>query len=355
MLRHFISTTFLLLMPLSAFASAPSLEQIRSEIAAKRGTPSEEKTLEILNVSYDPTREFYEEYNKLFTSWWKERTGQELTVVQSHGGSAKQARSVISGLEADVVSLALAFDIDAIESMTGLVGKNWQERLPHDSSPYYSTIVFLVRKGNPKGIKDWADLVKPDISVVMPNPKTSGGARWTYMAAWAYALNKTSGNRDEALLYMKNLFKNAPVLDTGARGSTTTFIQRKMGDVLLTWENEAYLTIEKDSKEEFEIIYPSLSIQADPPVAWLNKIVQEKKTEDAAEFYLKYLYSEKAQELIAKNHFRPIDKTVMNRFSERYPSIKMVNIKDFGGWEEVQKKFFKDGGQFDEVHLSMSE
>ncbi|CRX38718.1 sulfate ABC transporter substrate-binding protein [Estrella lausannensis] len=355
MLIRFVPTLFLLFLPLAASAAPPTLEQIRSEIASKKGTSSTKKSLEILNVSYDPTREFYEEYNKLFAAWWKERTAQELKVVQSHGGSAKQARSVISGLEADVVSLALAFDIDAIENMTGLVGKNWQTRLPHESSPYYSTIVFLVRKGNPQGIKDWGDLIKPGIAVVMPNPKTSGGARWTYMAAWAYAVKSNSGNTIRALDYMKDLFKNAPVLDTGARGATTTFIQRRMGDVLLTWENEAYLTMEKDGKQEFEIVYPSISIQADPPVAWLEKIVQEKKTEDAAEFYLKYLYSEKAQELIAKNHFRPIDKTVMDRFQERYPAIEMISIKDFGGWEKVQQMFFKDGGQFDDVHLSMSE
>lgn len=355
MKRNFLLLFAILIFPLKALSLQPPLEKIREELQAKKGTSSKSASLEILNVSYDPTREFYDAYNALFTAWWKERTGQDLSVIQSHGGSAKQARSVISGLEADVVSLALAFDIDAIEKMTGLVGKDWQERLPHSSSPYYSTIVFLVRKGNPKGIKDWNDLVKPQISVIMPNPKTSGGARWTYMAAWAFALNKFSGNRVMALQYMKDLFKNAPVLDTGARGSTTTFIQRKMGDVLLTWENEAYLTLEKETKGEFEIIYPSLSIQADPPVAWLEKIIREKGTEDAAEFYLKYLYSEKAQELIARHHFRPYDKAVMNRFKDKFPSIKMVSITDFGGWEKVQQEYFKDGGQFDEVHLSMSE
>mgnify|MGYP001336768610 CR=1 FL=1 len=334
------------------FSIQDDLVLIRKELEEKNSTPSDKKSLEILNVSYDPTREFYEAYNHAFKTWWKDKTQQIVTIIQSHGGSAKQARAVISGLEADVVSLALAFDIDAIESMTHLVGsKEWENRLPHKSAPYFSTIVFLVRTGNPKGIKDWGDLIKEGINVVMPNPKTSGGARWTYMAAWGWALNQYK-SQDGAKDYLKKLFKNAPILETGARGATTTFIQRDMGDVLLTWENEAYLTIEKEGKGAFEIVYPSLSIQADPPVTWLEGILKEKGTADAAHFYLKYLYSVQAQELIAQHFFRPYDETILEKNKARFPPITMQTIKDFGGWEKVQELHFKDDALFDQVYLN---
>lgn len=334
-----------------AHSSQPELSEIRQKLEAKQGTSSKESSLEILNVSYDPTREFYEEYNPLFIKWWKERTGQDLSVVMSHAGSGKQARAVISGLEADVVSLALAFDIDSIEKMTGLVGKGWEDRLPHKSAPYYSTIVFLVRKGNPKKIKDWDDLAKEEIKVVLANPKTSGGARWAYMAAWGWALKKFNNHIPKVEDYMKKLFTNAPILDTGARGATTTFIQREMGDVLLTWENEAYLTLEKEGEGAFDIIYPTVSIQADPPVAWLDGILKEKGTEDVSRFYLSYLYSESAQKLIAKHYFRPFDEKILQQNKKLFPSIKMLKIEDLGGWEKVQEEHFKDEGLFDKAYL----
>lgn len=347
-------TLIFFISPTSKIFSKPQdLIPLRNELAAKRSTSSKESSLEILNVSYDPTNHFFEDYNHMFQKWWKERTRQELSIIQSHGGSAKQARAVISGLEADVVSLALALDIDVIESKTGLVGsKAWEERLPHKSVPYYSTIVFLVRKGNPKGIKDWNDLIREGVRIVMPNPKTSGGARWTYMAAWGWALKQFNGQKLKAEEYMRMLFKNAPVLDTGARGATTTFIQRNMGDVLLTWENEAYLTIEKEPQDAFEIVYPSLSIQADPPVTWLEGIVNEKGTKDAATFYLKYLYSRNAQKLVAKYYFRPFDEGILKQNITRFPAVKMQTIDDFGGWEKVQKEHFNDNALFDQVYLS---
>lgn len=334
------------------FLHAQTMDSIRKELEAKHKTSSDAPSLEILNVSYDPTREFYEEYNPLFIKWWKERTNQDVEVIQSHGGSGKQARSVISGLEADVVSLALAYDIDSIEKLTHTIGKNWQNRLPNNSSPYYSTIVFLVRKGNPKQIKDWDDLVKDGVSIITPNPKTSGGARWSYLAAWGWALDKYKGDAGKAKEYMKQLYGNTPVLDTGARGATTTFIQRKMGDVLITWENEAYLTIEKTGQDEYEIVYPSMSIKAEPPVTWVDKFVQEKGTGDVARFYLAYLYSVPAQELIAKHYFRPVDEQIAKKNSDKFPQVKMLSIDDFGGWEKLQNEHFKDGAIFDEIYLS---
>jgi sulfate transport system substrate-binding protein len=348
-----LSLIFLIFFtPLHLFGQQADLLNIRKELDQKKGTPSKEKKLELLNVSYDPTREFYESYNTLFSKWWKEKTNQEVFVVQSHGGSGKQARSVISGLEADVVTLALAFDIDYIQKLTKVVGDNWQERLPNHSTPYYSTIVFLVRLGNPKKIHDWNDLVKPGVAIVAPNPKTSGGARWIYMAAWAYALKAFNNDPSKAKEFLIKLYGNAPLLNTGARESTTSFIQRNMGDVLLTWENEAYLTLEKTDHGQYEIIYPSTSIQADPPVTWINTFIKEKGTEDAAKFYLKYLYSLAAQELIAKYHFRPYDADVAKKYEKKFPNINLVSIKDFGGWEEVQKKHFSDNGLFDEIFLS---
>lgn len=341
MLKVFFSLLFL---PLFLFGE--DLKQVRAELESKRSTPSKQKSIELLNVSYDATKEFYDDYNELFAQWWKERTGQDVSVVQSHGGSGKQARSIISGLEADVVSLALAYDIDEIEKATCVIGKGWQARLPNNSSPYYSTIVFLVRKGNPKKIKDWEDLTREGVGIVFPNPKTSGGARWIYLAAWGYARDKYKGDIPKTIAFMKKMYGNAPVLDTGARGSTTTFIQRHMGDVLLTWENEAYLIKEKMGMDQYEIVYPSMSIKAEPPVAWIDKFIREKGTEDAAKFYLKYLYSVPAQKLIAKHHFRP--------YGGEDKTIKMVTVADFGGWERVQEVHFKNHGIFDEIYLQKS-
>lgn len=347
-IRSFIY--LMLLLPFFIY-SDDDISLIRKELDNKKGTPSKESSLEILNVSYDPTREFYDDYNPLFADWWKKRTNQEITIIQSHGGSGKQARSIISGLEADIVSLALAFDIDSIRKVKGLIDKDWQKRLPFNSSPYYSTIVFLVRKGNPKQIKDWGDLIREGVSVVTPNPKTSGGARWTYLAAWAWALKANGGDAEKTKAFLKNLYANTAVLDTGARGSTTTFIQRDIGDVLLTWENEAYLTIEKTGNDEYEVVYPSLSIKAEPPVTWIDTYIKEKETADAAKFYLKYLYSIPAQELIAKHYFRPVDSDIAEKNRTQFPPIEMVTIDDFGGWEKVQKIHFNDKGIFDEIYL----
>ncbi|MDX1949923.1 MAG: sulfate ABC transporter substrate-binding protein [Rickettsiales bacterium] len=305
--------------------------------------------IEILNVSYDPTRELYDDYNKLFSAHWKEKTGERLKVSQSHGGSGKQARSVIDGLEADIVTLALAYDIDVIAEKANLLPKNWEEKFENHSTPYTSTIVFLVKKNNPKNIKDWGDLVKNDVKVITPNPKTSGGARWNYLAALAYA--QKANNKDEAKSeeYLKQLFKNVPVLDAGARGSTTTFAQRGIGDVLITWENEAFLAKEEFGKDRFEIVYPSISILAEPPVAVVDKIVEKRGTKAVATEYLKFLYTKEAQRIIAKHHFRPIEKEVAEEFTAKFPAIELVNIRDFGGWKEVQTKHFDDGGVFDKI------
>lgn len=348
-----VFSRFLLILILFPFLllSDDDISLIRKELEDKKGTTSKESSLEILNVSYDPTREFYDDYNPLFAKWWKERTEQDVDVIQSHGGSAKQARSVISGLEADIVSLALAFDIDTIQNTKGLIGKDWQKRLPFNSAPYYSTIVFLVRKGNPKQIKDWDDLAREGINIVTPNPKTSGGARWAYLAAWAWALKAYNGDTDKTKDFIKNLYGNAPVLDTGARGSTTTFIQRDIGDALITWENEAYLTIEKTGNGEYEIVYPSLSIKAEPPVTWVDTYIKEKGTDDVAKFYLKYLYSIPAQELITKHFFRPIDSKIAEKNRKKFPEIKMVTIDDFGGWEKAQRVHFDDKALFDQIYL----
>lgn len=348
-LKHFLLLFF---VPFALFSQEASLASVRDELKNKHETGSKKPSLEIINVSYDPTREFYTAYNELFSPWWKERTGQDISIVQSHGGSGSQARAVISGLEADVVSLALAYDIDAIQKLSGVVGDHWQQRLPNNSSPYYSTIVFLVRKGNPKNIKNWNDLIKDHISIVTPNPKTSGGARWIYMAALAFAKETYGNDTSKIHEFMVKLYANAPVLDAGARSSTTTFVQRGMGDVLLSWENEAYLTIEKLKDEQFEIIYPALSIKAEPPVTWLNTFIKEKETEDVAKYYLKYLYSIPAQELIAKFHFRPIDREVSQKYKSKFPDVKLTSIEDFGGWSRVQEEHFKDGARFDEIFQS---
>ena len=304
----------------------------------------------LLNVSYDPTRELYEQYNAAFAKYWKGKTGEDVQVKQSHGGSGKQARTVIDGLPADVVTLALAGDVDAIATNGKLLPVNWQSRLPHNSAPYTSTIVFLVRKGNPKNIKDWGDLVRPDISVITPNPKTSGGARWNYLAGWAWALQQPGGSEATAQDYVRKVFKNVPVLDTGARGSTTTFVQRGIGDVLLAWENEAFLSIKELGADKVQIVVPSLSILAEPPVAVVDKVVLRRGTREAATEYLKYLYSPEAQEIIAKNFYRPIDEKVAAKYTQQFPKIKLVTIADFGGWAKAQKQHFADGGVFDQIY-----
>jgi sulfate transport system substrate-binding protein len=305
---------------------------------------------ELLNVSYDPTREFYQEFNSAFAKQWKQQTGKTLTVKQSHGGSGKQARSVIDGLSADVVTLALSGDIDSIATQTNLLPKDWQTKLPDNSSPYTSTIVFVVRKGNPKGIKDWDDLVKPGVKVITPNPKTSGGARWNYLAAWAYAERKFGGDQAKVKDFIGVLFKNVPVLDTGARGSTTTFAQRGIGDIFLSWENEAHL-IEKEFPGKTEIVIPSISILAEPPVAVVEKNAKKHGTEELAKAYLTYLYSSEAQDIAGKHFYRPRDAKALEKWSKNFPKINLVTIdKDFGGWTKAQKTHFDDGGTFDQVY-----
>jgi len=305
---------------------------------------------ELLNVSYDPTREFYQEINSAFAKQWKQQTGKSLTVKQSHGGSGKQARSVIDGLSADVVTLALSGDIDSIATQANLLPKDWQAKLPDNSSPYTSTIVFVVRKGNPKGIKDWGDLVRPGVKVITPNPKTSGGARWNYLAAWAYADRKFGGDEAKVKQFIGALFKNVPVLDTGARGSTTTFAQRGIGDVFLSWENEAHL-IEKEFPGKTQIIIPSISILAEPPVAVVEKNAKKHGTEALAKAYLTYLYSAEAQDIAGKNFYRPRDSKALAKWSKNFPAINLVTIdKDFGGWTKAQKTHFDDGGTFDQVY-----
>jgi sulfate/thiosulfate-binding protein len=305
----------------------------------------------LLNVSYDPTREFYKAINEAFAAKWQAETGEEVTIEQSHGGSGKQARSVIDGLEADVVTLALAYDIDAIAQNSDLLAKDWQARLPNSASPYTSTIVFLVRKGNPKAIKDWPDLIKDDVQVITPNPKTSGGARWNYLAAWAYALKQNGGDEAKAQQFVANLYSRVPVLDTGARGSTTTFVQRGIGDVLLAWENEAFLAINELGADQVEIVVPSSSILAQPPVAIVDKNVDDHGTRKAAEAYLQFLYSPEAQEIAAKNFYRPTDQAVAAKYQSQFPEVPLVTIDDtFGGWQEAQKKHFADGGIFDQIY-----
>jgi sulfate/thiosulfate transport system substrate-binding protein len=304
----------------------------------------------LLNVSYDPTRELYEDYNKAFIKHWKTKTGEDVEIKQSHNGSGRQARSVIDGLPADVVTLALAGDVDALATQGKLVPVNWQSRLPHNSAPYTSTIVFLVRKGNPKGIKDWGDLAKPGVSVITPNPKTSGGARWNYLAGWAWALKQPGGNEATAKEYVGKLFKNVPVLDTGARGSTTTFVQRGIGDVLLAWENEAFLSIKELGSDKVEIVIPSLSILAEPPVTVVDKVALRRGTREVATEYLKYLYTPEGQEIIARNFYRPIDEQVAAKYAKQFPKIELVTIQDFGGWAKAQKVHFADGGVFDQIY-----
>jgi len=303
----------------------------------------------LLNVSYDPTRELYVDFNKAFAAAYQKETGKSVEVKQSHNGSGASARSVIDGLQADVVTLALAYDIDAVANK-GLLDKEWQKRLPQNSSPYTSTIVFLVRKGNPKGIKDWDDVIKPGVSVITPNPKTSGGARWNYLAAWGYALKKF-GSEEKAKAFVGDIYKNVPVLDTGARGSTVTFVERGVGDVLLAWENEAYLAVKEFGKEKFEIVVPSLSILAEPPVAVVDKVVDKKGTRAVAEAYLKYWYTREGQDIAARNFYRPRDPEVAAKYADSFAKVGLFTIDEvFGGWTKAQKDHFADGGVFDQIY-----
>ena len=311
------------------------------------------RDVELLNVSYDPTRELYDEINTAFAAQWKARTGDSVTINQSHGGSGKQARAVIDGLEADVVTLALAYDIDAIANGARLLPADWQQRLPDNSSPYTSTIVFLVRKGNPKNLRDWGDLARPGVSVITPNPKTSGGARWNYLAAWAWARRQPGATEGSAQAFVKALYKNVPVLDSGARGSTTTFVERGIGDVLLAWENEAYLAIEQLGPGQLEIVVPTLSILAEPPVTVVDKVVLRRGTRAVAEAYLRFLYTPQAQEIIAKHHYRPRDAGVAARHAGRFASVQLVTVDaEFGGWRKAQAEHFADGGTFDQIYLA---
>ena len=325
----------ILLLPLAVAVSvAPAAAQVK-----------------LLNVSYDPTRELYQELNDAFAKQWKAKSGKSVEIQQSHGGSGKQARSVIDGLEADVVTLALAYDIDAV-AKAGLLPANWQARLPNNSAPYTSTIVFLVRKGNPKKIRDWDDLVKPGVSIITPNPKTSGGARWNYLAAWGFALRKHGNDPAKAQDFVRRLYKNVPILDTGARGSTVTFVERGIGDVLLAWENEALLSVrELGEKGELQIVVPSVSILAEPPVAVVDKVVNKKKTRAVAMAYLEFLYTPQGQELAAKHYFRPRNKNVLAKYAAQYPQVNLFTIDEvFGGWAKAQKTHFDDGGIFDKIY-----
>ncbi len=322
-------------------------------IAALIGTAAQtsaQQKLTLLNVSYDPTRELYQDYNTAFARYWKTKTGQNVTINQSHGGSGAQAHSVIDGLQADVVTLALAYDIDAI-SQSGQIPANWQSRLPNNSTPYTSTIVFLVRGGNPKHIKDWNDLVKPGISVITPSPKTSGGARWNYLAAWGYALSVNHNDQARAREFVTQLYKNVPVLDSGARGATTTFSKRGIGDVLIAWENEAYLAVKELGKDKLEIVIPSRSILAEPPVSVVDKVANKRGTATVAKAYLEYLYSDEGQEIAARNYYRPRSKAVAAKYSSQFQKLNLFTIQDvFGGWQNAQKTHFADGGIFDQIY-----
>lgn len=316
---------------------------------AAQSTP---KPVTLLNVSYDPTRELYEDYNRQFASYWKAKTGQEVTIRQSHGGSGKQARSVIDGLEADVVTLALAYDIDQIAEKSGLIPADWQKRLPNNSSPYTSTIIFLVRKGNPKGIKDWPDLAQPGVSVITPNPKTSGGARWNYLAAWGNALQRPGGSEAKAREFVASLYRNVPVLDAGARGSTTTFVERGIGDVLIAWENEALLAVKELGPDKFEIVVPSSTILAEPPVAVVEEVARKHGTLEVAKAYLDYLYTPEGQEIAARDFYRPRLQSVAARYAAQFPKVNLFTVDDvFGGWKQAQETHFADGGVFDQIYL----
>jgi sulfate transport system substrate-binding protein len=328
---------------LKKFGAAFSALALSSSLFAKEIT--------LLNVSYDPTRELYQDFNRAFAAYWKQRTGDTVVVSQSHGGSGKQARAVIDGLEADVVTLALAYDVDALFEKGSLVPKDWQSRLPNNSAPYTSTIVFLVRKGNPKGIKDWDDLVKPGVSVVAPNPKTSGGARWNYLAAWGYALGKSGNDETKARDFVTKLYRNVPVLDSGARGATVTFVERGIGDVLVGWENEAYLAANELGQGKFEIVTPSASILAEPSVSVVDRVVDRRGTRQVAEAYLKYLYTPQGQDIAAKHYYRPRDPGVAAKYADKFARLKLFTVDQvFGGWQKAQKTHFADGGVFDQIY-----
>ena len=334
--RHFIK------FPL-ALAAASAL--------ALSAVPALAQQVNLLNVSYDPTRELYVEYNAAFAKHWKAKTGQDVTIKQSHGGSGKQARSIIDGIDSDVATLALGGDIDALVTNGGLLKADWQKRLPHNSAPYTSTIVFLVKKGNPKGLKDWDDLIKPGVQVITPNPKTSGGARWNYLAAWEYAKRKNGGSDAKAKEFVGKLFQNVPVLDTGARGSTITFVQRGVGDVLLAWENEAFLALKEFGADKFEIVAPSLSILAEPSVAVVDKVVDRKGTRAVAEEYLKHLYSDEGQDIAGRNFYRPTSDKAKAKYDKQFPKIALFTIDQaFGGWAKADKEHFADGGSFDQIY-----
>lgn len=307
----------------------------------------------LLNVSYDPTRELYQDFNQAFAKSYKDKNGEAVSIKQSHGGSGKQARAIIDGLEADVATLALAYDIDELATQRKLIPADWQKRLPHNSSPYTSTIVFLVRKGNPKGIKNWDDIAKPRVSVITPNPKTSGGARWNYLAAWGYALKKPGGNEEKAKQFVASVYKNVPVLDSGARGSTTTFVERGIGDVLLAWENEALLAIKELGPDKFELVIPSQSILAEPPVTIVDKVVDKRGTRKVAEAYVQYLYSPAGQEIAVKNYYRPTDAKIAAKYAKSFPKVDLFTIENtFGGWTKAQKTHFADGGVFDQIYTA---
>lgn len=303
----------------------------------------------LLNVSYDPTREFYQEYNQAFAKYWKGKTGQSVEIRQSHGGGGKQARAVVDGLQADVVTLAIAYDVDQLYQKRKLIPQNWQSLLPQNSAPYTSTTVFLVRKGNPKHIKDWDDLVRTDVINVQPNPKTSGGARWNYLSAWAYAKKKLGGNEASIKEFVGKIYKNAAVLDTGARGSTTSFAERSIGDVLITWENEAFLVLREYGQDQYEIITPSIGVLSEPPVAVVEKVAKKNGTKEVAKAYLEYLYSKEGQELAAKNHYRPRDPEIAAKYASQFPKLELVTIEAFGGWDKAQTTHFSDGGVFDQI------
>ncbi|WP_302139936.1 sulfate ABC transporter substrate-binding protein [Halomonas alkalicola] len=314
------------------------------------GSVTAQERVELLNVSYDPTREFYREYNQAFAEHWQEEAGQQVNVRQSHGGSGSQARSVIDGLDADVVTLALAYDIDAIHDRAELIPEDWQSRLPNNSSPYTSTIVLLVRDGNPKNIQDWDDLVRDDVEVITPNPKTSGGARWNYLAAWGYALEKYDGDEEKAYEFVRQVYDNVPVLDPAARGATNTFVQRRIGDVFIAWENEAFLSVEQLGRGEYEIVVPSLSILAEPPVTVVDANVDRKGTREVAEAYLEFLYTDEAQHLAAKHFYRPSNEEILAEYEELFPELELFTIDDvFDGWKNAQETHFNDGGVFDRI------
>ncbi|TWH47481.1 sulfate ABC transporter substrate-binding protein [Sporomusa sp. KB1] len=321
----------------------------KQEAAADKAGTQAAESVKLLNVSYDPTRELYKEFNESFANYWKSKTGQTVSIQQSHGGSGAQARTVREGIEADVVTLALAQDIDELQR-AGLIATDWEKRLAQNSTPYTSTIVFLVRKGNPKNIKDWDDLIRPDVSVITPNPKTSGGARWNHLAAWGYALRKNNNDENLAKDFMAKLYQNVPVLDTGARGATTTFVERGIGDVLLAWENEALLAEKELGKDKFEIVAPSVSILAEPPVTVVDKVVDKRGTRQVAEAYLQYLYTDQGQEIAAKNYYRPRAEAVAAKYAAQFPKLNLFTITELGGWADAHNKHFIDGGLFDQIY-----